>query len=238
MEGTKMNKTGDIIVIGGGGFGRNPESPVIEKYIIDQAKSSSPKITFFPTASAENENYIENYYKAFSEINCEPSHVSLFSRTPDIEKIIDESDIIYVGGGNTKSMLAVFREWGIDRLLIKANQNGKILAGVSAGMICWFEQGVTDSWSDELKIINCLGILPGCSCPHYDGEEDRRPSVHQFVLDSQVESCLSIEDGAAVHYKNNVIYKSISFYKDKNVYDVTSTNGKISETKHQIYSIV
>lgn len=233
----KMSSAGDIIAIGGGGFGRTPESPVIEKYIIKQTKKKNPKISFFPTASAENEKYIENYYKAFSMLPCEPMHVSLFSRTEDVKKIIDESDVIYVGGGNTKSMLAVFKEWNISNLLIRANQKGKILAGVSAGMICWYEKGVTDSWSDELKIIDCLNILPGCSCPHYDGEEDRRPSVHKFILENNINSCLAVEDGAAVHYKNNSIYRCISFYNNKNVYTVKKSDAKIIEIEHQMYSI-
>ncbi len=233
----KMINYGDIIVIGGGGFGRNPNAPIIEKYIIDQSNAIKPNITFFPTASAENENYIENYYKAFSQLNCNAKHISLFSRTPDVKKIIEESDIIYIGGGNTKSMLAVFEEWGVNQLLIKANQNGTILAGVSAGMICWYEKGVTDSWSDELRIIDCLNIIPGCACPHYDGEEDRRPSVYKFIENNDIESCLAIEDGAAAHYKNNILYKTLCFYENKNVYTVSKKENKIIELKHRIYSI-
>ena len=104
-------------------------------------------------------------------------------------------------------------------------------------MICWFEKGVTDSRSEELKIINCLNILPGCSCPHYDGEKDRRPTVHRFVLENNVDSCLAVEDGAAVHYKNNILYRSISFHKKKYVYTVHKNGDKVIEAKHHMYSI-
>ena len=89
-----MNLYGDIIVIGGGGFGRTPESPIIEKYILNQSNQAAPNVCFFPTASSENEDYISNYYKAFSKLNCNPSHISLFGRTVDLEKSINAADII------------------------------------------------------------------------------------------------------------------------------------------------
>jgi len=220
---------GEIIAIGGGGFGRTPEKPIIEKYILDQSNSSSPNICFFPTASAESKDYISNYYKAFSKLDCNPTHISLFSRTPNIEAEIDKSDIIYVGGGNTKSMLAVFNEWDINKFLLRAYENGKILAGVSAGAICWFNQGITDSWANELKVLDCLDFLPGCCCPHYDGEKDRRPSVMEFVNSGSIKSCLAIEDGAAVHFKNGELLNAISFYEGATAFNIYNQNNEILE---------
>ena len=152
-----MNANGHIIAIGGGGFGRNPNEPIIENYILNLSNSQKPNITFFPTASAENSDYIVNFYSAFSSLNCNAKHISLFKNTPNLESIIRDSDIIYIGGGNTKSMLAVFKEWGLDKLLLKAYKDGKILAGVSAGEICWFAQGITDSWEDGLRVLDCMG---------------------------------------------------------------------------------
>ena len=119
-----MNTDGHIIAIGGGGFGRNPNKPIIEDYILNLSDSQKPNITFFPTASAENNDYIVNFYTAFSNLNCNARHISLFKNTPNLESIISESDIIYIGGGNTKSMLAVFKEWGLDKLLLKAYKDG------------------------------------------------------------------------------------------------------------------
>ena len=224
-----MKNKGDIIAIGGGGFGRTPDNPIIEKYILDQSQSSKPNICFFPTASAESKEYIDNYYKAFSQLDCNPTHISLFSRTPDVKSEIEKSDIIYVGGGNTKSMLAVFEEWDINNFLLKAYNDGKILAGVSAGAICWFNQGITDSWANELKVLDCLDIIPGCCCPHYDGEKDRKPSVMEFIKSDKIQSCIAIEDGAAVHYKNGELLNAISFYKGANVFNISKENGNIHE---------
>ncbi|OUT42745.1 MAG: peptidase E [bacterium TMED6] len=222
-----MSSNGHIVAIGGGGFGRNPNKPIIEDYIVNLSPAKKPKIAFFPTASAENIQYIVNFYTAFTQLNCSPKDISLFKKTPDLESVIDEADIIYVGGGNTKSMLAVFSDWGLDKLLIDAYKQGKVLAGVSAGAICWFEKGITDSWASELKVLDCLGILEGVCCPHYDGEADRRPSVENFLKKNQINESLCIEDGSAVHYHGDTVKTAISFYKDKNAYNVKYENSLI-----------
>ena len=226
-----MTTQGQIIAIGGGGFGRNPNKPNIEQYILEQANVKKPKIAFFSTASAEDQNYILNFYKAFSKLECIPQDISLFKRTHDLKQILDQSDIIYVGGGNTKSMLAVFREWNLVQLLTEAYRAGKILAGVSAGAICWFERGVTDSWAHGLRIMDCIGILDGCCCPHYDGEKNRKPSVTKFLKEKTISSCLAIEDGSAVHFKDSKFFSAVSFYKDKNTYEVSLKEGNLIEQK-------
>ena len=225
-----MSSNGHIVAIGGGGFGRNPNNPIIEDYIVNLSPAKKPKIAFFPTASAENIQYIVNFYTAFTKLNCSPKDISLFKKTPDLESVIDEADIIYVGGGNTKSMLAVFSEWGLDELIINAYKQGKVLAGVSAGAICWFERGVTDSWDSELKVLDCLGVLKGVCCPHYDGEADRRPSVEKFLKNKIFDSSLCIEDGAAVHYHNDQFKTAVSFYKNKNAYNVNYDKNPIIES--------
>ncbi len=219
-----------IVAIGGGGFGRNPNNPIIEEYILNLSSAKNPTITFFPTASAENSDYIVNFYTAFSKLNCNAQHISLFKNTPDLELIIEQSDIIYVGGGNTKSMLAVFREWDLDKLILKAYQDGKILAGVSAGAICWFNKGITDSWDDGLRVLDCMNILNGTCCPHYDGEANRKPSVEHFLKSKEIDSCYCIEDGAALHYENENIKTAISFYANKNAYEVRCDGDSLVET--------
>ena len=115
----------------------------------------------------------------------------------------------------------------VDRLLKKAYNRGVVLSGVSAGAICWFEKGITDSWASELKVLDCLGILEGICCPHYDGEADRRPSVENFLKKNQINESLCIEDGSAVHYHGGTVKTAISFYKDKNAYNVKYENSLI-----------
>ena len=233
-----MNTIGQIIAIGGGGFGRNPNQPIIEKYIIEQSNKEKPNICFIPTASAEDKAYTVNFYSAFSKLKCSPSHINLFQRTLSLRSIINKQDIIYVGGGNTKSMLAVWKEWKLDALLLKAYNRGTILCGVSAGAICWFEKGVTDSWASNLNVMDCMGFLKGCCCPHYNGEKDRKPSVEKFLKDSTINSCYALDDGSALHYKNGVIHTAVSFFKDANAYEVILGNNNIKHTKIKNITLV
>jgi dipeptidase E len=143
-----------IIAIGGGGFGRAIKDLKIEKYIKSQSSKPNPKICFIPTATGDDQSYIDNFYKAFNELGCETSHINFFKRTIDLKSHILNQDIIYVGGGNTKSMLAVWKEWGLDLILEEAYQEGIIMSGVSAGAICWFKKGITDSWADHQATID------------------------------------------------------------------------------------
>ena len=230
-----MSEKGHIIAIGGGGFGRNPNHRKIEKYILELTGKGKPNVVFFPTASAENQAYIIQFYKCFTKISCEPSHVTFFQRTPRLDSIINKADVIYVGGGNTKSMLAVWQEWKLDKLLLKAYNNGKILCGVSAGAICWFEQGITDSWASNLNVMDCLGFLPEMACPHYQEEKDRRPDVHKMLKQGKCGTGWAIDGGAAIHFKNGKYYKSIQFYSDSYVHYVSIKNGVVTEDKKEMY---
>ena len=218
-----------IIAIGGGGFGRNPGVGIIEKYILDQSDKDTPNICFIPTATGDSESYKVSYYSTMTKLDCNPTHLDFFKRTPNLEELIEMQDVIFVGGGNTKSMLAVWREWGLDKILKNAYESGTIMSGVSAGAICWFEKGITDSWESELKVLDCLGVLKGVCCPHYDGEKNRRPSVEKFLKTNQINQSLCIEDGAAVHYHNDIFKTAISFYKNKNVYNVKYDKNQLIE---------
>jgi len=230
-----MKEKGHIIAIGGGGFGRNPNHRKIEKYILKLTGKEKPNIVFIPTASAENQAYIIQFYKCFTKMSCEPSHVTFFQRTPKLDSIINKADVIYVGGGNTKSMLAVWQEWKLDKLLLKAYNNGKTLCGVSAGAICWFEQGITDSWASNINVMDCLGFLPEMACPHYQEEKDRRPDVHKMLKQGKCGPGWAIDGGAAVHFKNGKYYKSIQFYSDSYVHYVSIKNGVVNEDKKEMY---
>jgi aminopeptidase N len=232
-----MSEKGQIIAIGGGGFGRNPNHRKIEKYILELTGKEKPNVVFFPTANAENQAYIIQFYKCFTKMSCEPSHVTFFQRTPRLDSIINKADVIYVGGGNTKSMLAVWQEWKLDKLLLKAYNNGKILCGVSAGAICWFEQGITDSWASNLNVMDCLGFLPEMACPHYQEEKDRRPDVHKMLKQGKCGPGWAIDGGAAIHFKNGKYYKSIQFYSDSYVHYVSIKNGVVNEDKKEMYLI-
>ena len=208
-----LNK--NIVAIGGGGFGRSLGELKIEKYITSLVKKDKPKICFIPTASGDNDLYKLNFYRAFSKLNCITSHLDFFSRTENIENKILTQDIIYVGGGNTKSMLAVWKEWNLDNILRLGYKKGIVMSGVSAGAICWFDKGITDSFSNKLEIIDCLGIVNGIACPHYDEEKEREPFVNEIIKNRRIKSCYCIEGNCALHIKNDFNYESINFGNNK-----------------------
>ena len=219
-----------IIAIGGGGFGRNPGIGIIEKYILEQSRKETPNICFIPTATGDDESYKVSFYTTFTKLNCNPTHLDFFKRTPDLEKMILKQDVIFVGGGNTKSMLAVWREWGLDVILKKAYESGTIMSGVSAGAICWFEKGITDSWANSLNVLDCLGFTKGNCCPHYDEEHERKPSLSNFISNGEINDCYAIDGGCALHLKNDQVFSAISFKDGKNSYLVKNENGNITET--------
>ena len=163
------------------------------------------------------------------ELGAETAHLSFFHRTPNLRDLVLSQDVIYVGGGNTKSMLAVWREWQLPELLVEAYHSGIVMSGQSAGAICWFQHGVTDSWADRLRPLDCLGILPGSCCPHYDGEVERRPAYHALIRSGDLPAGYAIEDGVAVHFKNGTFERVVSKRGGSQAYYVCVENGQVTE---------
>jgi dipeptidase E len=218
-----------IISIGGGGFYRDADNLELEKYIIRQAGDESPRVAFVPTASGEPDHYLSSFYSAFLKLGCRPSVLTFFKRTPELRSFLLNQDVIYVGGGNTKSLLAVWRDWGVTEILREAWESGIVLTGVSAGAICWFEQGLTDSFSDGLRPLDCLGFLPGSCCPHYDGEAQRRPSYHRLLASGEISAGIAIEDWTGVHFKGNEIYRVVTSKRGARAYSMRAVHGSVQE---------
>jgi len=218
-----------IISIGGGGFYRDAENLELEKYIIRQTSVDNPRVTFVPTASGEPDHYVSNFYSAFLKLGCRPSVLTFFKRTPDLRSFLLNQDVIYVGGGNTKTMLAVWREWGVTEILREAWDSGIVLTGVSAGAICWFSQGLTDSFSDDLRPLDCLGFLPGSCCPHYDGEPQRRPSYHRLLASGEIVAGVAIEDWVGIHFRDTKIYRVIASKAGARAYNLRLAHGSVQE---------
>ena len=215
------------MAIGGGGFGRDNSSFLIEKYILSLSKNDCPRICFLPTATGDNDTYIVRFYSVFSRLNCIPTHIEFFKRTIDLNEHIMDQDIVFVGGGNTKSMLAVWSDWGMNNILKNAYEKGIIMSGVSAGSICWFSSGITDSWDNQLRILPCLDFIDGTCCPHYDEEPSRIPFVKKILSKKEVTNCIAIEGGAALHLIDGRPFKNVSFKNNKNSYNVYYDKNKI-----------
>ncbi len=156
--------------------------------------------------------------------------MSLFNLpTKDLEAFVLDQDVVYVGGGNTKSLLALWKEWKLDVYLRAAWKNGVILTGISAGSICWFEEGLSDFFPGELNKLQCLGFLNGSNCPHYDGEENRRPAYHKLILNGEISEGVAAEDGVALHYVGTKLERVVSSRPDAKAYFVKKKSEKVVE---------
>jgi len=226
---------GQIIAMGGGGFSMEPENPLLDDYVLAQAKRRRPRICFLGTASGDASAYIEKFYAAFSQQACEPTHLMLFrTPPPDVEGIVERQDIFYVGGGSTRNLLVLWREWGLDRLLKRAWMRGAVLCGLSAGSLCWFESGVSDSLAAELQPLHALGWLHGSHCPHYDGEAERRPAYHRMVKRAALPAGYAADDGAALHFLGRRLHRVVSSRPAARAYHVSRRNGEVVERELEV----
>lgn len=190
-----------IVAMGGGGFSMEPDNLLLDRYVLALAPQPTPTVCFIPTASGDSEGYIARFYAAFAALPCTPTHLSLFKPpAADLRSFVLAHDVLYVGGGNTRNMLTLWRDWGLDHILREAWERGIILAGLSAGAICWFAQGVTDSLTGTLSVLPCLGFLSGSACPHYDGEPARRPAYQRLLAAGALDPGYAIDDGVALHF--------------------------------------
>jgi peptidase E len=219
-----------IIALGGGSFTVDVDNPALDRYIIAQARKRNPNVCFIGTATGDSTAYMAKFYAAYTRLGCRPTHLPFFERTPDLKNLILSQDIIYVGGGNTKSMLAVWRDWQLPQILRRAWNAGTVLAGVSAGAICWFETGITDSWAGHLAPLPCLGWLPKGCCPHYDGEKERKPAVHQFVASGAAPETLTLDDGAAAHFLGRKLLRVVTSREKAGAYRVGKSGRTVNET--------
>jgi peptidase E len=227
-----MPKAAQIVAMGGGGFSMEPENLALDRYVLSLTETERPKVTFVATASGDSDSYIERFYTSFRTLPCEPSHLSVFKPTySDLRSFVLEQDVIYVGGGSTRNLLVLWREWGLDVVFKEAMNAGVILAGLSAGSICWFEQGVTDSVEPgRLHAIPCLGFLPGSNCPHYDGEPERRPSYHRLLREGRIRAGYAADDGAGLHFVGGKLVRCVSSRPAARVYRVEVSSSGVEET--------
>jgi peptidase E len=218
-----------IVGLGGGGDTAEQTDRLYE-YILGLTGKERPRVLFIPTAAAEDAEYIVRFYQRFAR-RSDASHLSTFPWPPkDLRDVILSQDAINVSGGNTANMLAIWKVHGIDTLLREAWESGVVLFGASAGMICWFEAGVTDSFGPQLEGMDCLGFLPGSACPHYDGEELRRPRYRELIEGGFPEG-VAADDGVGIHYVGTEITELVTCRPGAAAYRVTREGEERLETR-------
>lgn len=214
------------IVAGSGGFifdyPRLRVGPIL-RYAFDLTKKDKPRFCLIATAIGDDAKYIANFYDACSNESVEASHLALFPMPnhDDIEQFILSQDIIWVAGGSVANLLTVWRVHGLDTILKKAWEQGIILTGQSAGMICWNLGGTTDSFGKNLlPVTNSLGFLPYSSGVHYDSEAQRRPLFQKLIADGTLPDGYATDDGVNLHFIGTELHKAVSDRPDKFAYKV------------------
>ena len=200
-------RTQRIVALGGGGFSMEPRNPRLDLWLLSLTGRKRPRVLFLPTASGDAADYITRFHRFFAKRECAHEHLLLFNRiVRDLRKLVLGQDLIFVGGGNTANMLAVWRLHGLDVILREAWERGIVLSGISAGAICWFESGVTDSFGMDLQPLHgALGFLPGSFCPHYDGERTRRPAFHRLTKSGALPAGYAADDGAGMLFEGTTL---------------------------------
>ncbi len=205
---------------------------MLDRYALSLVEADRPKVCFIPTASGDDPGYTLEFFKAYSSYGCEPHVLNLFSReVEDIGVFLSSMDMVYVGGGSTANLLAVWRLHGVDKALESAWFNGVVLSGLSAGANCWFESSTTDSFllgrADVLS--DGLGFIPGSFCPHYSSEPERRPNYMRMVASGALDAGFACEDGTAVHFTGTELRTAVSVDGDAQAYRVARVGSGVAE---------
>lgn len=218
-----------IVAMGGGGF--SDDDPLLDDYILELTSPAKPKVCFVPTASGDADGYVARFYRAFPSSRAHATDLPLFARSgADVREVILAQDVVYVGGGNTANMLALWRLHGVDAALREAWERGIVLCGISAGGMCWFEASVTDSFGPQLAPLHDgLGLLAGSFCPHYDSEERRRPVYHDLI-DGGFPAGYAADDAAGVRFEGMQLVEAVASRADARVYRVERGADGVVET--------
>ena len=228
---------GHIVALGGGGFSMKGAFTALDDFILSLARRSRPRVCFIPTASADAPTYIVRFYRAFGDrciatdltLNDPPALPRRPARTSDLADFIGAQDAFFVGGGNTAHLLALWRLHGLDRLLREAWMNGAVLAGISAGMICWFEAGLTDSFGGLEPLTGGLGLIAGSACPHYDGEPGRRARYHGLIA-TGFPAGYAADDDTALHFTGTTLTEVVTERADAAGYRIERDGDRAIET--------
>lgn len=201
-----------IIVIGGESARDMQHMTPIDEYICSLTDKINPTILYISTANGDDWVKISNFTEKYKGAECTVTSLTFFippfPHADHISSLIDQADIIYVGGGNTRAMLAIWREFGVISLLKKAWAKGKVLCGISAGAICWFDYGHSDS-GGAFALISGIGLLPGALCPHFNSEAGREASFVEIIFDKNIYPAYAVDDGIALHFKNGQFHKKV-----------------------------
>jgi dipeptidase E len=216
------------ILIAGGGFGT-----AFIRYMATLTGKPRPRLLYLPTANADSPSGIISWFEACAPLDVEPSAQKSFiastSQSRSWEEVFLSVDGIVASGGNTLNQQAIWRAQGIDVVLREAWDRGIVLGGASAGSLCWFEEGTTDSRPQQLSIVKCLGFLKGSHSPHYDREPGRRPLYEKSILSGELKPGYACDNDAGIYFEDNEVKRVVATRADAKVYYVSVVDGRINE---------
>lgn len=216
------------ILIAGGGFGET-----FIGYLASLTGKNRPRLCYLPTAAADSPGSIIRWYRNCSGLDVMPfvqeAFISSYSMDQTFAEVLLSMDGIVVSGGNTLNQQAIWRAQGIDEVLREAWDRGIVLGGASAGSLCWFEEGTTDSRPKELTKIECLGFLKGSHSPHYDAEAQRRPRYHELIRSGQLQPGYACDNDAGIYFVDNDVRRVVATRADARVYYVSVSDGDVVE---------
>jgi dipeptidase E len=216
------------ILIAGGGFDRT-----FLRYVAQLTGKTRPRICYLPTASADDVYGSVNFYTSCATLDVEPhvqnSFIESLSQTRGWDEVLLSMDAIVCSGGNTLNQQAIWKAQGIDTVLRAAWDQGIVLGGASAGSLCWFEEGTTDSRPKALSIVKCLGFLPGSHSPHYDAEAGRRPLYHKLIGTGEMKPGYACDNNAGLYFEGTTVKRVVSARDGAKVYHVSVVNGVVVE---------
>jgi dipeptidase E len=218
-----------IFAMGGGGFTMEPANPLLDDYVLSLARVKEPRILFLPTASGDTTPQINAFKARFTGRTCVAEHLSLFrlreTRRPLREMVFDQ-DILYVGGGSMRNLLAIWRAHELDNMLVEAWQHGIVLAGLSAGAMCWFQAGLTRS-SGPPEPLDGLGLLEGSLTVHADGEPERLPVWLKCLRDGSLPGGWALDDGVGLLFRGKKLDRIVSSRPGAEAQRVDSIAGEL-----------
>jgi dipeptidase E len=221
-----------IVAMGGGGFSTKEGDPALDRYVLGVSERPYPRICLLPTAGGDAEEQIQRFYRAYHDLPCEPTHLSLFrlgTRPVDLSAVLLAQDVIYVGGGSLLNLLAIWRAHGLDSILRTAWERGVVLSGISAGSMCWFSAGVTTGYGHP-RAVEGLGFLPASNSVHHHSEPERRPCFHEAVRTELAPPGYAVDDGVGLLFAGTDLAEVVSARPGAGAWWVEGDGGRAVET--------
>lgn len=241
-----MAKTMRILAIGGGGFQEEGPTSPIDDYVVRLMGVAHPRICLLGTPGGDRPDCIDAFHAAYRSRGCETSHIPFFQRVPQVGAVepsrlashLCQVNAVFVSGGNTRAAIAIWREWGVDTHLLAAAEAGVLMAGMSAGAMCWFEQALTDTyWEAGYRPLPALGFLSGGCRVHYSGSPEQRGRLHAALRAGAVPPSVAITDGAALLYEAGAVTAAVTWIPDGYACHVSVEDDEVRETPYRVEAL-